>query len=97
MKHLHTNIVRIKAVHEILGDLRDKVVLVGGTTIFFCTLYLSTENYRELFDEDLANLTLFIDLIHSKSLAFREERILFLEVNERYQLAKIFLVTWQGW
>ena len=31
MNH-HNNIVRIKAVNEALGELRDKVVFVGGAT-----------------------------------------------------------------
>ena len=63
----------------------------------FCTLYLSTNQYRELIDEDLQNLNLFIDLIYSKSILFREKKILFLEPNERYQLGAMFLVSWQEW
>jgi hypothetical protein len=63
----------------------------------FSMLYLSTEQYRDLFHEDLQNLNLFIDLIYSKSILFREKKILFLEPNERYQLASMFLVSWQEW
>lgn len=63
----------------------------------FCTLYLSTEQYRDLIDEDLQNLNLFVDLIYSKSILFREKKILFLEPNERYQLGTMFLVSWQEW
>ncbi|PZR22458.1 MAG: hypothetical protein DI535_26185 [Citrobacter freundii] len=52
MKHLHTNIVRIKAVHEILGDLRDKVVFIGGATV---SLYALREarDIRETDDVDI--------------------------------------------
>lgn len=31
----HTNIVRIKAVANVLGQLKDKVVFVGGATVSF--------------------------------------------------------------
>lgn len=34
MKHTHENIVRIKAVYNLLGDLKDKVVFVGGATVY---------------------------------------------------------------
>lgn len=63
----------------------------------FCMLYLSTQNYRDLIDEDMQNLNLFVDLIHSKAITFREKKILFLEPNERHQLATMFLVSWQEW
>ena len=63
----------------------------------FSTLYLSTQQYRDLIDEDMQNLNLFIDLIYSKAITFREKKILFLEPNERYQLATMFLISWQEW
>lgn len=63
----------------------------------FCMLYLSTDQYRDLLDEDIQNLNLFIDLIYSKAILFREKKILFLEPNERYQLATMFLISWQEW
>lgn len=52
MKHLHTNIVRIKAVHEILGELSGKVVFVGGATV---SLYALREarDIRETDDVDI--------------------------------------------
>lgn len=42
MSH-HTNIVRIKSVSNLLGDLKDKVVFVGGTTL---SLYSSRRTFE---------------------------------------------------
>ncbi len=52
MKHTHGNIVRIKAVQNSLGDLRDKVVFVGGATV---SLYAQREarEIRETEDVDI--------------------------------------------
>lgn len=52
MNHLHENIVRIKAVQNSLGDLRDKVVFVGGATV---SLYAQREapEIRETKDVDI--------------------------------------------
>jgi predicted nucleotidyltransferase len=52
MKHVHSNIVRIKAVHDLLGNLKDKVVYVGGATV---SLYAQREapEIRETKDVDI--------------------------------------------
>jgi len=52
MKHVHENIVRIKAVQSSLGELRDKVVYVGGATV---SLYAQREapEIRETKDVDI--------------------------------------------
>lgn len=52
MKHTHENIVRIKAVHNLLADLKDKVVFVGGVTV---SLYAERETaeIRETQDVDI--------------------------------------------
>jgi predicted nucleotidyltransferase len=52
MKHTHENIVRIKAVYNLLGDLKDKVVFVGGATV---SLYAQRETpeIRETKDVDI--------------------------------------------
>lgn len=52
MKHTHENIVRIKAVHNLLADLKDKVVFVGGATV---SLYAQRETaeIRETKDVDI--------------------------------------------
>jgi hypothetical protein len=52
MKHLHENITRIKAVYNLLGDLKDKVVFVGGATV---SLYAQREaaEIRETKDIDI--------------------------------------------
>ncbi len=42
MNHHHTNIVRIKSVARLLGDLNEKVVFVGGATL---SLYSSRETF----------------------------------------------------
>jgi len=42
MNH-HTNIVRIKSVHNLLGELRDKVVFVGGATVALYSDRMATE------------------------------------------------------
>jgi hypothetical protein len=48
----HTNQVRLKAVHNSLGELRDKVVFVGGSTV---SLYadIPTLNIRPTDDVDI--------------------------------------------
>jgi hypothetical protein len=63
----------------------------------FSMLYLATQQYRDLIEEDIQNLNLFMDLIYSKAITFRERKIMFLEPNERYQLATMFLISWQEW
>jgi len=52
MKHVHENITRIKAVHNALGGLKDKVVFVGGATV---SLYAQREapEIRETKDVDI--------------------------------------------
>ncbi|MBL7722500.1 MAG: nucleotidyl transferase AbiEii/AbiGii toxin family protein [Chitinophagaceae bacterium] len=52
MKHVNENITRIKAVYNGLGDLRDKVVFVGGATV---SLYAQREapDIRETKDVDI--------------------------------------------
>lgn len=52
MRHLHENIVRIKAVHEILGPLREQIVFVGGATV---SLYAQRQaaSIRETHDVDI--------------------------------------------
>jgi hypothetical protein len=62
-----------------------------------CKLYLSVPQYRELIDEDIMNMNLFLDLVYSKAVYFKEKRILFLEPNERYQLGLYFLASWKEW
>jgi hypothetical protein len=51
MSHIH-NVSRIKAVHKALGDLRDKVVFVGGATV---SLYIdrTASEVRPTEDVDL--------------------------------------------
>ena len=52
MNHTHENIVRIKAVHNLLAELKDKVVFVGGATV---SLYAQRETtaIRETKDVDI--------------------------------------------
>lgn len=52
MKHLHENIVRIKAVHEILDSVREQVVFVGGATV---SLYAQRQapDIRATYDVDI--------------------------------------------
>lgn len=52
MKHTHENIVRIKAVHNLLADLKDKVVFVGGATVSLYAQRETTE-IRETKDVDI--------------------------------------------
>lgn len=52
MKHVHENITRIKAVYNLLGDLKDQIVFVGGATV---SLYAEREapEIRETKDVDI--------------------------------------------
>jgi predicted nucleotidyltransferase len=52
VNHGHENIVRIKAVHNLLGALKDKVVFVGGATVSLYAQRESTE-IRETNDIDI--------------------------------------------
>lgn len=52
MIHTHENIVRIKAVYNLLGDLKDKVVFVGGATVSLYAQRETTE-IRETKDVDV--------------------------------------------
>ena len=68
MSH-HQNIVRIKAVHNSLADLKDKVVFVGGATI---SLYAE----RQTFDVRPTNdVDVIIEILNYNEKAKLEEKL----------------------
>jgi predicted nucleotidyltransferase len=63
----HTNIVRIKAVYNALGELKDKVVFVGGATV---ALYADRKTY-ELRPTD--DVDILVEIYTKKEYAELEE------------------------
>lgn len=69
MEHVHENIIRIKAVYNLLGDLKEKVVFVGGATV---SLYAEREaqDIRETQDVDI-----LVEIASRSEYAEVEERL----------------------
>lgn len=65
----HTNIVRIKAVANSLGDLREKVVFVGGATV---ALYASREVFEVRPTDDV---DVIIEILNYKDRVLLEETL----------------------
>ena len=68
MSH-HTNIVRIKAVANLLGDLRQKIVFVGGATL---SLYASRRTFEVRPTDDV---DVIIEILNYAQRAELEEKL----------------------